>query len=324
MIRSGFGGSGLSQSKRNLRLVSIIARYYRETGQFAFFFPLNTKSLFLKGGICIIFLGALTQNVFAASSSRAVARGNRLYEEEKFDEAIEKYNEALINLPDSEIINFDIGAACYKKGDYDKAIDSFTKSLTTDSPEIESKANYNIGNIKYRQGQLKENTDLESTISIYRESLDYYKRALELDEDAKDAKFNHEFVEKRIKMLIDKLEQQEQQKSKQNKTGEQKEGKKEDETEQQDSQKSGQENQEQDQSQKEPQAQDTEKEEEAQGFPEDREDEREQGRQPEKETEEMSEKEARMLLEGYRQEEEANNNYDRGKIKVDPRVLKDW
>jgi len=85
-------------------------------------------------------------------------------------------------LPDSDIVNFNIGATLYKKEDYQKATDAFTKALTSDNKKIEADALYNLGNCKYKLGKLKENTDLSATVGLLRESLDYYKRAVELDQ----------------------------------------------------------------------------------------------------------------------------------------------
>ncbi|NQT23186.1 MAG: tetratricopeptide repeat protein, partial [Candidatus Omnitrophica bacterium] len=172
-------------------------------------------------GILLLFSA---QFGYAASARRAVKQGNRLYEEEKFEEALKEYQKAQGKLPDSDIVNFDVGTALYKKSDYRKAVDSFTKTLITEDKDLEAGANYNIGNAKYRQGSLIENSDLEDAIRLYRESLDYYKRAIELNEEDEDAKFNYEFVEKKLEALLKKQEQQENQKEKQeDKKDEQKE-----------------------------------------------------------------------------------------------------
>jgi len=51
-----------------------------------------------------------------------------------------------------------------------------TKAVPQSDTELESKIYYNIGNSKYRQGNL-------------RESLDYYKKALELNPKDDDARY---------------------------------------------------------------------------------------------------------------------------------------
>jgi Ca-activated chloride channel family protein len=137
--------------------------------------------------------------------------GNRLYKDNLYDDAMEKYTEALIDLPNSAYLHFNIGDAAYKKGNYVEASKSYTKaaSLATD-PMLESRSYYNLGNSKYRQGKLKENTSPAEAISFYREALDYYKRALDKNPEDTNAKYNHEFVERKIKELLDKQKQEQQ------------------------------------------------------------------------------------------------------------------
>lgn len=171
----------------------------------------------------ITFLSFIPVVAHAASETRLVSEGNRLFAEEKYDEALEKYNQAIVESPDSDILQFNRGLAEYRKEDYAAALGSFTKALLTDDAGLESAANYNIANTKYKLGRLKENTDLSTAISLFREALSFYKRAIELNEKDRQAKFNHEFVEKKIKHLLDKLkEQQENQQQKQQ--GQQQEG----------------------------------------------------------------------------------------------------
>ena len=159
------------------------------------------------------------------SAKKNVKEAYRLYKQGKLDEALQKYNDASVALPDSDIVNFNMGTALYKKEDYQKAIDSFTKALTSDDKKIEADALYNLGNCKYKLGKLKENTDLSSTVALLRESLDYYKRAVELDQKNTDARFNHEFVERELKVLLDKLKQQQSSADKQKELEQQEEQK---------------------------------------------------------------------------------------------------
>jgi Ca-activated chloride channel family protein len=153
----------------------------------------------------------LNSPCFSASASARVKKGNQLYYRGKFDRALKEYNQAGLDLPDSALINFDIGAALYKKGEYKKAIEVFTKALVTQDSRLEAKASYNIGNSNYRMGRLKINTDLQEAINLYRQALDYYKRAIELDQKNMDAKYNHEFVERELKGLLDRLQKHKEQ-----------------------------------------------------------------------------------------------------------------
>lgn len=265
-----------------------------------------------------------------AASKKEVKEGNKLYQDKMYDEALERYNEALNDSPDSPIIHFNIGDSLYKKGDYEKAQEAFTKALITEDEHLEAKANYNIGNCKYRQAGLKEDTDLSAAIALYREALDYYKNTMRLDEKDQDTKYNHEFAEKRLKVLLDKLkqqqEQQEQKQKEQKGEGEEQEGegeKAQSQPENQEENKDEQDREKGDQ-EKETEGQDTEQ----AGI--DKED-KETGQTGEAENlekdarKEMSEEEARMLLNGYKQEQELRNKMKKRRTKgYYPKVLKDW
>lgn len=254
------------------------------------------KFLLLSCGFALL-LFTFTFHCYAASVWQNVKTANKFYQRGKIDEALEKYNEAAVSMPDSDIINFNMGAALYKKEDYQKAQEAFTRALTSDNKKLEADALYNLGNCKYKLGKLKENTDLSATVAHLRESLDYYKRAVELDQKNEEARFNHEFVERELKVLLDKLKQQNEQSVQ---TQEQKEGQKEQE-EAAHAKEEQQERQEQEES--------TSIQEQA---------------QQEGEEKKLTEEQARVLLERYGKDEAAPDYIDRHTRGYEREVLKDW
>jgi len=270
--------------------------------------------IFSAAGVC-----------FAGSVANNIKEGNRLYHQGKFDKALKYYNKAQAEESNSAIVNFNIGAALYQKRDYRKAADAFTKALIAEDPLLEAKASYNMGNSKYRMGKLKVNMDLSNAVSLYRQALEYYKRAIELDPKNTDAKYNYEFVEKELKVLLDKLKhqkQKKQQQSQQSKSGEQKKQ----QSQQPEHQKQQQaQNKEEQQQKKAPgnkeQAQQPVQEEQGK-MPEQG---KQQVQQAQGEQKEMSEQEARMILKRCEQQEiSASNTAKNRKRGYYPPVLKDW
>jgi len=144
---------------------------------------------------------------FAYGSISSISRGNRLFKKKKYNAALEKYNEALARNPNSALINFNIGCAYYKKGEYKKAIDNFNKASLTNDIFLEGNAYYNIADSKYRQAKTKERINPPQAVQLYRESLEYYKKAIDKNPKDKDAKFNHEFVERYLKEFLNKMKQ---------------------------------------------------------------------------------------------------------------------
>ena len=144
----------------------------------------------------------------------------RLYKQKKYDDALSKLADAQTHDPENSLLYFNIGDAHYRKGKYAEARKAFQKALDTSDVVLEAKAYYNIGNCLYRQGKLTE-------------SLDYYKRVIQLltpsgqDEEnlprgsdaektRKDAQFNYELVQKKIKEMLNR-QRERQQKQKGNK-----------------------------------------------------------------------------------------------------------
>ncbi|MCM8782623.1 MAG: hypothetical protein NC828_06215, partial [Candidatus Omnitrophica bacterium] len=247
--------------------------------------------------------------------------------QEKFDEALAKYNNASIAMPDSDIINFNTGAALYKKEDYEKAINTFTKALASEDKNLEADVLYNLGNCKYKLGKLKENTDLSTTIALLRESLDYYKRAIDLDQKNTDARFNHEFVERELKVLLDKLKQQQSNQEKQEEQKQQQEEQKQGSCPT--GKEQGKEAREKEESTQEKEQKQQEKEgQEGQSQQEEKQQKDEQAAteeaQQEEQGKELSEKGARALLEHYTQDEATPDYIDTDVRSYEREVLKDW
>ena len=268
--------------------------------------------------------------------STDVNKANRLFEKGRYEEAIKTYEKAKEKAPDSAEVNYNTAAALYKIREYQRSEEHLLKSLLTEEEALEQKAAYNMGNVKYRIGERFEESERGKAVSFYKEALEYYKRAIELDETDEDAKFNYEFVKKKLEELEQKTTQepretpqnsqeekeqkdrknQEQQSPDQQKKEEEKEDEKEDEKEEE---KEGEKEREEEDKQKEQRQdqQDREKQEQEKDREEkqdESEPEKEQippsprpGRDKEEQAPkgELSEEEARRLLEGFSQEEES-------------------
>lgn len=150
--------------------------------------------------IALISLGSLGA---ANRAARLVKEGNQLFDEEKYDQALSKYNEAQQELPDSPRIYFNLGDVYYRQSEYGKADSLFSKTKESKDLQLKADAFYNQGNARYREGKLKE-------------ALAAYKKSIEMNARDMDAKFNYELT--RLK-----LEEEEQKKKEQKEQKEQKE-----------------------------------------------------------------------------------------------------
>ncbi|MFH1752898.1 MAG: hypothetical protein ABH875_01825 [Candidatus Omnitrophota bacterium] len=274
---------------------------------------------------------------FAKSEEGIVNRANKLYNEGKYDEALEGYSEAEVLSPESGPVNFNKGAALYKKYGFDEALGYFSRVLSTHNPELEARTSYNIGNSKYKLATSLGPDKQGTAMRLYKEALDYYKRAIELDGQDQDAKFNYEFVEKELKALEENRQEQKD-KQDQDKDQDQEEeqegqsGKNREEQEQKDDKdEKGQGAEDQEKEQKEERKEEQEEEQEQQQDENSRsgeqgrdEEDDDAGESEEEEQQEgqMSDEEARMLLDAYGQQEEPETKVKKRKAQYE--VLKDW
>jgi len=190
----------------------------------------------------------MSQVGWLGSPSGPVAAGNRSYEAGKYDEASQKYSEALVDAPDSPVIRFDLAAAQYKQGKFGDALASLRKIRTEDDAKRAARIAYNLGNTQFRLGQSSAEKDPTAAITAYEQALTAYKRAMGADPSDVNTKFNHEFVEQQLAELRKKLEEQKQQQEQQKQQQEQ-------QKEQQDQQQQQQGEQQQQEQQKDDQQQ---------------------------------------------------------------------
>jgi Ca-activated chloride channel family protein len=134
---------------------------------------------------------------FAQSMRGKINAGNKMYHQEKYDEALNKYKDALLDDPKNEIATFNQGDASYKIQKYDEAIESFQKVLGSKDLKSEEQAHFNIGNSFFKQDKLQE-------------SIQAYKMALDLDPDDQDAKYNLELARAKLKEQAQKQQMQQQ------------------------------------------------------------------------------------------------------------------
>jgi len=133
-------------------------------------------------------------------------RGERAYQNNEFAKAASEFEN-----PEWK------GAAFYKAGEYQKALESYSSSGQMESSGL----HYNKGNALAQLGKLQE-------------AIAAYDKALELNPDNADAQFNKEWVEKELEKQKQKQKQQEQQNQ------DQKQGQEQDKPRQADNDQSGQ------------------------------------------------------------------------------------
>jgi Ca-activated chloride channel homolog len=148
----------------------------------------------------------------AASASPAGAL--REYKAGKYDEALKEYEHLLERKDSDPRLHFNTGAAAYQNREFDEAAKQFDAALASPDLKLQELAYYNRGNSLYRLGE--QNPDPAKKTENWEKAVKDFENSMTLNPQDADARFNREFVKKRIEEL--KQQQQQQQQSKQDKS----------------------------------------------------------------------------------------------------------
>jgi len=107
-------------------------------------------------------------------------------------------------------LRYNDGVTAYRNNDFESATSSFEQALAAPDRALQQRASYNLGNACYRQGEV-EQTQAQQ---LWQRAVKSYESALALDPKDADAKFNLDFVKKKLEEL-QKQQQQNQQDKKQ-------------------------------------------------------------------------------------------------------------
>lgn len=234
--------------------------------------------------MCIPFLAAHAQ-------TSMVRKGNKLYEQKKYKDAANAYQQALVKNPTYTPGMFNLGNSLYQQKQYDAA----RKVLEATGKTVKDKnakggVNYNIGNT-YMEEQK------------WQEAVDAYKTALRNNPQDEDAKYNLSYAQQMLK----KDQQQNKDKNKDDKKDQDKKDQDKKDQQKQDEKK--------DEDKKDQDKKDQQKQDDKQDKKEER---------PEPQQSKLNEKQAEQLLNALQQEEKKlQDKMQKGKA-VPVKVEKDW
>jgi tetratricopeptide (TPR) repeat protein len=152
----------------------------------------------------------------ADSPADLVERGNRALADGKAQEALDTYDEASVQMPESDRIQFDRGVALFRLEDYAQAREAFdAAALKTRDLPLEARCKYNLGNCAFREAERQKDSDIRKAIEQYENCIRYYQDALKLDPELTDAAHNIEVTRLILKDLLDQLKKQQEEQKKQ-------------------------------------------------------------------------------------------------------------
>jgi Ca-activated chloride channel family protein len=151
----------------------------------------------------------LLPTIASASPSSAL----REYQAGKYPEALKEYEKLLQRKSDDPRLHFNAGAAAYRNRQFDEAAKQFNDAVATPDLKLQQQAYFNRGNTLFRLGEA--NPDPSKRTEAWEKSLQDFEIAGKLNQQDADARFNYEFVKKKLEEL--KQQQQQQQQKQDNK-----------------------------------------------------------------------------------------------------------
>ncbi|TVR40741.1 MAG: tetratricopeptide repeat protein [Bacteroidia bacterium] len=158
-------GKGKTNGFQNLNYFNSMKDFWHRSYSSVMFF-----------GLCVLlFFGG---SIYAGDGRQLIREGNSLFQEGRFEEAEDKYRQALEAGADQFAALFNLGNTLYKQGRLEEAGEIFS-GLThaASSDQKRAKAFHNLGNSFLGAGQIAE-------------SIEAYKNALRISPDEEDTRYN--------------------------------------------------------------------------------------------------------------------------------------
>jgi len=165
-----------------------------------------------------------------APALQAAPSGLQDYQSGNYDRARKLFEQQLKSSPESREAQFNAGASAYKLGDFEQAISRFTGALLSEDHKLREDAAYNLANSLVRRGEAAKDTPAKK--ADWKNAVEQYTEALNLDSKNKQARENRDIVKK----LLEDLDKKEQQKKQDQKKDQQNKDQKQDQKSKQDQQ----------------------------------------------------------------------------------------
>jgi len=165
-----------------------------------------------KTVIQILLVLVIVQAALADSARVYTSQGNKLYKKENFNEAINSYDQALLETPGALEPKFNQANSYYRLDDLSKAMDLY-RQVAAESKDMKyvARAKYNLGNSYFQQGSKQKDSNLQKAIDDLKTAIESWRGVLDIEPENKKAAKNIEVARLLIKDLLDQLNKQQQQ-----------------------------------------------------------------------------------------------------------------
>jgi Ca-activated chloride channel family protein len=139
-----------------------------------------------------------------AGARASVESAQEAYAARRYDDAAKELEAESARKPKDARLAFNAGDAAYRAGQYAAAEAAFARALAAAEPALQPRVLYNQGDVLYRLGGSRKPEERDQTIAEWKAAIEAYDRALALDPKDEDAKFNRDFVARKLAALEQK------------------------------------------------------------------------------------------------------------------------
>jgi Ca-activated chloride channel family protein len=159
----------------------------------------------------ILLVLLIVQAAFADTARDSTSEGNKLYKQGNFSEAINSYDQALIEAPGALEPKFNQANSYYRLDDLSKALDLY-RQVAAESKDMKlvAKSKYNLGNTYFQQGSKQKDSNLQKAIDDMKTAIGSWRGVLDIKPENTKAAKNIEVARLIIKDLLDQLNKQQQ------------------------------------------------------------------------------------------------------------------
>jgi len=130
----------------------------------------------------------IVQAALADSARVSTSRGNKLYKQGNFNEAINSYDQALLETPGALEPKFNQANSYYRLDDLGKAMDLY-RQVAAESKDMKhvARAKYNLGNSYFQQGSKQKDSNLQKAIDDLKTAIGSWRGVLDIEPENKKA-----------------------------------------------------------------------------------------------------------------------------------------
>ncbi|VGO22369.1 tetratricopeptide repeat protein [Pontiella sulfatireligans] len=164
--------------------------------------------------LCMALLLAVSAS---ANPAKLFKEGNKAYAEQRFDDAVNIYMEAVAEAPESAQIYYNLGNAQYRTGIFEEAVASYEYAASmAETDGMRSQCWYNLGNCMVKTGEGLRETDPHAAVSCCQQATWFYRMALDYDAARSDAAYNLEMTQLIVAGIEEQIREQEEKEQQEN------------------------------------------------------------------------------------------------------------